>query len=143
MSNASPVRADSPFLLDILEGIRRRRKALRSHNANPIVERIIEVRDGNPVERIEIVFHPRTNQTLTVIVWENRSIWVHACEAIKNAGWKFQYTASGRFLAPGGGRDLVPALEASLSRMFEMTRENSVRLSEIWDRLLANGPQPT
>ena len=139
MSNAAPVRADSPFLLDVLEGIRRRRKALRARNASPIVE----IRDGIRVERIEIACRPRTNQRLTILVWEDRWTWVHACESIKNAGWKFQYTASGRFLGADGGRDLIRALEASLSAMFEMTSENSARLGDIWDRLLANGPQPT
>jgi hypothetical protein len=88
--------ADNPFLTAVLSALKRRSKALKHRNAVPTVERIVEIRDGVTLERIEIVMRVRRRQSLTVLAWDDRSIWIHACEAIKNTGWRFQFTDSGR-----------------------------------------------
>jgi len=142
MPAASPAHADSPFLLAVLAALKKRSRALKHGNAIPTIDRIIEITDGEPLERIEIEFRTRKRQSLRILVWEDRAIWVHACEAISKAGWKFQFTDSGRLIGHASERELVAALEASLSAMFEMTADDLDRLTAIWGPLLAHGPRP-
>lgn len=142
MFNSPQIAAQSAFLSEVLECLRRRGKALKHKNATPSVDRIIEAKDGRSVERIEIVCQPRKHQTLKLIVWEDRDVWVHACEAVKNSGWKFQYTKSGRVLGPNPAHQVIAALEQTLAQMFEMSSANVGLLGNTWDPLLANGPRP-
>ena len=137
-----PDRPGSPFLADLLDSLRRRSKALKHKNSTPEVERFIDTRDGLTEERIEIRFSNRRRQQLTLTVWEDRSMRVSASEAIWQAGWKFQLCSEGRFNGSGGGREIVDALEASLSAMFGMTGNDATRLDAVWGPLLAKGPQP-
>lgn len=134
-------RSDCPFLLDVLDSLKRRGKALKHRNATPIIERFIELRDGKTEERVEVTFKVRKRQIVALTVWGDRWISIRAAESIPQAGWKFQYTHSGRFLGTEGGRDLVKATEASLSEMYELTDTTVERLDLIWRPLLANGPQ--
>ncbi|WP_152998805.1 hypothetical protein [Sphingopyxis sp. H115] len=125
----------------MLDSLKRRRKALKHHNATPTIERFIELRDGKTEERVEVTFKVRKRQSVALTVWGDRWISIRAAESISQAGWKFQYTHSGRFLGTEGGRDLVRATEASLSEMYELTDTTVERLDLIWSPLLANGPQ--
>lgn len=134
-------RSDCPFLLDVLDSLKRRGKALKHRNATPIIECVIELRDGKTEERVEVTFKVRKRQIVALTVWGDRWISIRAAESIPQAGWKFQYTHSGRFLGTEGGRDLVKATEASLSEMYELTDTTVERLDLIWRPLLANGPQ--
>jgi hypothetical protein len=137
-----PPRAHSQFLSDVLDSLRRRSKALKHQNATPTIERFTDTVEGVTEERVEIIFRQRKRQVLQMSVWEDRSVRVHASEAIWKGGWKFEYSCFGRFVAAGGARDLVRAAEASLSTMFGMTDENVALLDEIWGPLLAKGPTP-
>lgn len=134
-------RSDCPFILHVLDSVKRRGKALKHKNATPTIERFIEVLDGESEERVEIALRVRKRQVLTLTIWCDRWVQVQASESISQAGWKFQYAHSGRFLGADGGRDLVEAVEASLSEMYEMTDANVGRLDAIWKALLANGPR--
>jgi hypothetical protein len=134
-------RPDCPFILHILDSLKRRGKALKHRNAIPTIERFIEVRDGESEERVEITLKARKRQILALTIWCDRWVSVRASESISQVGWKFQYTHSGRFLRADGGRDLIEAVEASLSEMSEMTDANVERLDVIWRSLLAIGPQ--
>ena len=137
-----PTNADAPFLLDLLDALRRRRKALGHKGVKLTVDRVIEEKPNYHVERIDLVLRLGKRQTITMTVRQDRTIWVHACEAAANAGWRFQYTADGRLLGTYAGRDLVAAIEETASSMFGMTGETVGSLSQIWDRLLARGPRP-
>lgn len=134
-------RPDCPFILDVLDSLKRRGKALKHRNATPTIERFIEHRDGETEERVEVTFKARKRQILALTVWGDRWVSIRASESIPQAGWKFQYTHSGRFLGTEGGRDLVKATEASLSEMYELIDSTVERLDVIWRPLLANGPQ--
>ena len=134
-------RSDCPFILDVLDSLKRRGKALKHRNATPTIERFIELRDDEAEERVEITFKPRNRQILALTIWCDRWVSIRASEAIPQAGWKFQYTHSGRLLGAEGGRDLVEATEASLTAMYELDDGNISRLDIIWRSLLANGPQ--
>lgn len=137
-----PTSADAPILLDFLEALRRRRKALAHKNVILTVDRIIEEKANDRVERIDLVIRLRKRQTITMTLRQDRTVRLHACEAITKAGWRFQYTAEGRLLGTNGGSDLVAAIEETGSRMFGMTNETVGSLGLIWDRLIARGPQP-
>ena len=136
-----PVNANSPFLSDVLAALKKRSRALKHRNATPAVDRIIEIIDGNPLERVEIEIGRRPHQTLRVIAWEDRAIWVHASELVPKAGWKFQFTDSGRLVGRAGPRELVGAIEASLSAMYGVTADDLNRLVAVWGPLLAKGPK--
>ena len=136
-----PIRSNSLFLAALLNSLKRRSKALKNKNASPKIERFVDTQDGESEERIEITVVQRTRQRLTVIAWEDRAIQVQASESILQAGWKFQFVCSGRFIGAPDGREIVQALEASLSAMFEMTSENVAQLDTIWGSLLATGPR--
>ena len=134
-------RIDSEFLEDVLESFRRRSKALKHRNAKPQIERFLEVQEDQSTERIEILIDRKPRQTLRLILWSHRYIDVLAAEAISQAGWKYQYQYSGRFVGGAGGRKIVAAVEASLSAMFELTSEDVFKLEQIWKPLLAKGPR--
>ena len=136
------IRTESPFIAGVLDSLKRRSKALKHQNATPVIDRFIESREGVTEQRVEITFAKRPRQKLTLTLWEDRTVEVHASEAIWQAGWKFHYARAGRFVGVGGPQDLVRATEASLSKMFEMTSKNVGQLDELWGPLLADGPRP-
>lgn len=133
-------RSDCPFILDVLDSLKRRGKALKHRNATPMIERFVELRDGEAEERVEITFRARKRQTLALTIWCDRWMSIRASESISQAGWKFQYTHSGRFLGAEGGRDLIAAAESSLSAMYDLDDASIGSLDIIWRPLLANGP---
>ncbi|WP_374396388.1 hypothetical protein [Sphingopyxis sp.] len=135
------VRTDCAFLVDVLDSLARRRKALKNQNAAPTIERFVEIRNHTAEERIEITFGKHNRQTLALTLWSDRWVSVRASEAIAKAGWKYRYECSGRFVGEGGGRDLVQAVEATILEMFRMTENDVDRLETIWSAKLAGGPQ--
>jgi hypothetical protein len=137
-----PTSADAPFLLNFLDALRRRQKPFRHKGITLTVDRIIEEKPGGRVERIDLTLRFRKRQTLTITIRQDRTVWLHACEAISKAGWLFQYTADGRLLGNYDGRDLIAGIEETASAMFGMTRETAGSLGAIWDKLLARGPRP-
>jgi hypothetical protein len=139
--SSKPSRTDTPLIIDLLDSLRRRSKALKHKNASPAIERFVDARDGLTEERVELRFTSRKRQQLTLTLWEDRTVRVIASESVPQAGWKFTYTSEGRLVGSEGGRSIVSALEASLSAMFEMTGEDVARLETIWGPLLAKGPQ--
>ena len=141
MPPGPPITANSPFLSDVLEALRRRRRALKHQNALPEIERIIEIEEGVAQERLEIRMAPRKRQRLGLIVRQDRTIRVQATESIAKAGWKFEFADQGRLVAQTDGRAFVAALEASLSAMFEMTADQMDRLERVWNPLIAKGPR--
>lgn len=122
--------------------MKKRSTALKHRNVSPAIQRIIVVHEDVALKRIEISMRPNHRQSLTVMAWADRSIWVHACESIKNAGWLFQFTDSGRLAGTVDEDEIVKAMEASLSAMFGMSAETVGRLSPIRHPLLAKGSVP-
>jgi hypothetical protein len=49
-------RPDCPFIMDVLDSLKRRSKALKHQNATPVIERLVEIRDGKPEELVEVTF---------------------------------------------------------------------------------------
>ncbi|MBX9884286.1 MAG: hypothetical protein K2X68_04865 [Novosphingobium sp.] len=137
-----PTIADSPFLLNFLDSLRRRQKPFKHKGISLVVDRVIEERSDRRVERLDLVLRFRKRQTITLIIRQDRTIRLHACEAITKAGWFFQYTTDGRLLGIYDGGDLVAGIEKTVSAMFGMSGETVSLLDAIWDKLLARGPQP-
>jgi hypothetical protein len=136
-----PMSADAPFLQDLLNALRRRQKAFAHKGVKLIADRVIEEKPDGRIERIDLVLRLRKRQIITLTIKQDRTVRLHACEAIAKAGWRFQYTSNGRLLGTQSGRDLVEAMEATASSMFGMTDQTAGSLSLIWDQLLARGPQ--
>ena len=136
-----PIALDSAFLTEVYDALRKRRRAFKHQGALPETERVIEVVEGFRQERLEIGFRPRARQRLGVSLRQDRTIRVQATESITKAGWKFDFTDSGRLAGHVDGRTLVGALEASIGAMFTMTAEDMSRMRGIWDPLIAKGPR--
>lgn len=134
-------REESKFLDDVLESFRRRSKALKHRNAKPKLERFLEVHEGQSIERLEVQIDRKPRQILRLTLWSDRQIDVLAAEAIRGAGWRFQYQNAGRFAGGVDGRKVVAAVEASLSAMFEIASEDVPQLEQIWKPLIAKGPR--
>ena len=137
-----PTNADAPFLLDLLDALRRRQKAFAHKGITLTADRVIEEKPEQRIERIDLIIRLRKRQTITIIVRQDRTVRLHACEAITKAGWRFEYTTNGRLPGTYCGMDLVVAIEKTASSMFGMTGDTVSLLSLIWDRLLARGPRP-
>jgi len=141
MACASPHDIDNPFLLEAIEALAHCRQSALDREAAPAIHRAIEFRNGGTCARVEILFRQCRNQMLSIHLWENRAISLHAGEAIRNGGWKFHFSSAGRFLATQDGQALVRAAEASLTAMAETTDADPERLEAIWQPLIARGPR--
>lgn len=140
-SIAAPVRADDPFLTEFLEALRKRSKALKHRNWSISIDRIVERQDGEDSERIALHCEQRPRQRVSFELNAKREVYLSASESIAKAGWKFTYSDYGRLLPSVSGRTLVALLETTLTEMFEMTERKTYKFGQIWQAVLAKGPQ--
>ncbi|MEO0461845.1 MAG: hypothetical protein AAF127_01860 [Pseudomonadota bacterium] len=140
MANEKPERRDSEFLSQVLDSLRKRRRALKHISGVPQIERFVDVHEDRSEERLEVTFNPFTHQRLRAIFWDDRWIQISALESIPKAGWKFEFAAEGRFLRGNDGKSVIAAIEQTLSMMFEATQEDAMEFDQIWAPLLAAGP---
>ncbi|NYT41779.1 hypothetical protein HZY97_13490 [Sphingomonas sp. R-74633] len=141
MASASPHHIDSSFLLDALDALKQRQATLPNQDVAPAIHRAIEFQGGVPRARIEILFQQCRSQMLSIHLWEDRAISLHAGEAMPNGGWMFRYGSAGRFPGPNEGPELMAAAEASLLAMSDSSEADPERLEAIWRPLIAKGPR--
>lgn len=63
-----------------------------------------------------------------------------AVELVSQAGWKFEFQTSGRFVGDEDGMEIVAAIEDTIFAMFDLTSAEVSKLDVIWRPLLAKGP---
>lgn len=104
-------------------------------------ERVLELKEGDEHERIELRLRERASRGLSVRLWlwDDRWCWFDARIGAKT-GWAFEWTDQGR-LAPGQtGRSLVEACECA----FDKARAaDADALAALWRPLLLRGPVAT
>lgn len=134
---------ENPFLMEITECLRKRNKALKHKVREIKCERIIEIEDGQRTEKVELEFRTwgeRGKTCVRVYAWADRWAWIDARAATKQ-GWAWEWNYEGRLLGEFGGREAVGGIEDTLQQAHNMEPRRMQELTDIWARLLAQGPK--
>jgi len=138
-------KADTDFAQAVLDAFRKRSKAISRLAARPECTPVKEVINGRESQLgrtdIEIRYQLRGAWVdLRFHVWGDRWVWVDARSSSKS-GWVWEFTIEGRFISPGGARDLVARAEETISASYKSTDDIPQAMSAIWATCLATGPQ--
>ena len=132
--------SDKEILKSTLLAFKKRHRALKYQAGEIRCDKIVERHDREDIEKIEIKLSMRADTRITLHVWEDRWVLVTSREMAKRR-WVWEWRYDGRLLGPHNGRALVEALELTMATTFEMSKERTAELSEIWRPLLARGPK--
>jgi hypothetical protein len=133
----------APFLIDVVDALRKRSKALKFRVKSLICDRVIERKGDDEVEKIELTITPHQDRAKTQIrlhFWEDRWIWIDIRRSEK-IGWQWRWGNDGRLTGEFEGRDIVVAIEKTIDQTNSITAETVSELDEIWRALLARGPK--
>ena len=138
---------NNAFLADIAFSYKKRRKSLKhrtskmscvksynntSENRNEC-EEIFELTVETPGASKRAVFQ--------LHAWEDRWVWVDGRQSISKQGWLWEWTHEGRFIGDGGGRQLIEALEKSISLSPSFSdHPYQAQITGVWKPILASGP---
>jgi hypothetical protein len=131
------------FSSAVLEAFQKRQRAFSRRGAPVECTPVKEIVDGRESEigrtDVRIEFRvDRARITLRLQVWGDRWVWVDARRSAK-FGWVWESTSEGRFVSPGGARDLVAHVEETLSAAHLPIADVPRAISAIWSRCLAVG----
>lgn len=132
----------SDFLIECVESLRRRTKALGSRGRYLHCDRVIVVEDGVRSEKLEIDQRGRTPNSAPAFrldIWDDRWVWVEAYQASKQ-GWVWQWNTEGRAFGVSIARTIISKFEATISAAAFMTSVKTDEFDAIWMSLLASGP---
>lgn len=138
-------RFENEFLEEVAESLRKRRKAI-SHQASRIDgQKAYETVGSAKEEKFEIYLDKtssRKGPRLKVSVWADRWILVDAREPSGKGvkGWLWEWTADGRLIGGLSGKEIVRALEESISALYAMDKGRVQKFDEIWRHILTRGP---
>ena len=127
---------ESPFLRGILDGLSKRRKAIRYKVRQISVEKVRERTGSEEREKLEITCEGNA-QKLRLFLWDDRWVFVDARISSKQ-GWAWEFTYQGRWMGIADARVLVAALEQSIEAS---SLGDSAKLEGVWRPLLAQGPR--
>ena len=133
-------KSDHEALADFLEAIRKRSRALKYKFAVVECERVIELKDREAHERIELRLAERSTRglRLTLWLWDDRCCWFDARRGAKS-GWAFEWSYDGRLVGELAGRGLIEALEKA-HELIAVYEGNAEQLTSLWRPLLLRGP---
>ena len=133
----------NPFLLNFIESLRKRNKALKYKASSITCERVLVREEGEETEKLELLFeaaHTTAKLPLSVHVWEDRWVWVSIrLLAKQGVVWAWRY--EGRLLGNFGGREIIAAIEKTIDKSFDMKSDNVKSFEPIWRQMLAQGPK--
>lgn len=106
-------------------------------------ERVIEEKDGERTERIDITFERRAAQgfVLRARIWQDRWVWIDV-RAGGKSGWIFEWSIEGRSAGGLSGRELMQTVEATFDAISISNGIDQNALNNIWRGILLNGPRP-
>ena len=134
----------SPFLMEFLESLKKRSKALKHKTSSLTCERVLTEHDGRRLERIDVEITPGFSASksfpCSFKLWEDRWISISLCEW-KNETWDWNWQEEGTILPVIDGQGLVSAIEATISSSFEMNSSKISLFSEMWRPYLARSPE--
>src|SRR5262245_21939179 len=105
--------SDHSWISDVLDGLRRRSRALKHKTHSVECDRVFEEAAGKRTERVDITFRKsRSSQgfVLRAKIWQDRWTWIDV-RAGGRIGWKFEWTTEGRAAGGLSGRALLEAIE--------------------------------
>lgn len=135
--------SDQLWIADVLDGLRRRSRALKHKTHSVECERVFEEADGKRTERLDLTLRQsRSSQSfvLRAKIWEDRWTWIDA-RAGGKSGWAFEWTTDGR--AAGGltGQKLTAAIEETFDVISRAGAADSAALGQMWTPILLRGPK--
>jgi hypothetical protein len=135
--------SDQAWIADVLDGLRRRSRALKHKTHSVECERVFEEADGQRIERLDLTLrHSRSSQgfVLRAKTWEDRWTWIDARGGGKS-GWSFEWSTEGR--AAGGltGQKLTAAIEETFDAIATASATEDGALGELWKPILLHGPR--
>lgn len=127
------------FLSLVVNGFKRRSKAIKHKTKNLTFDRVTERKEDNSeFEKIEIeATNLGGNSQFRIFIWEDRWIWIDARCLGKN-GWVWEWTRDGRLIAEDKQRVIVTAFEQSLMVLYEENSQIVFELDAIWKPLLSS-----
>ena len=136
------VKPKSDVLLEVVQSLQKRRKALKYKVDSLACERVVERSDDGDLEKLEVRFKNKNgplSTTLTFHIWEDRWAWIDA-RAGGKMGWKWEWSGEGRMSGRDIGKQVLTHLEKSLSVMWDEDADISQALESLWVKILAKGP---
>jgi hypothetical protein len=136
--------SDHAWIADVLDGLRRRSRALKHKTHSVECERAFEEADGKRTERIDITLRrSRSSQGLVLRakIWQDRWTWIDARSAGKN-GWTREWTVEGRAAGGVSGQALTRAIEEAFDAISISKAADDATLNEVWNAILVRGPRP-
>jgi hypothetical protein len=129
----------------VLAAFKKRSKALSRSGSTLECTPVKEIVDGRESERgrTDVTIDYRVDAarvTLRIHAWGDRWVWIDARRSSK-AGWVWEFTAEGRFVASNGAREFVERAEATISASYLPDTEVSAAMRAIWLKCLATGPR--
>lgn len=133
----------SRFLAEVLAALKKRRRAIKYTLRKFTAEKLVERGEGQDREKLEIgcEFHSSQHTALRLFLWGDRWIWVDARSLKKGDGWTWHFTHEGRAVGGLTGRQIVEALEASISASSPAHGNHAELLEQVWHPILALGPR--
>jgi len=131
------------FSRAVIEAFRKRNRALSRRGASVECTPVKEIVDGRESEvgRADINIEYRVDAARVVLrlqIWDDRWLRLDVRRSSKS-GWVWESTNEGRFVSPGGARDLVSQVEETLSASYLPAADVPRAISTIWSRFLAIG----
>lgn len=135
---------NDPFLESIRFSLSKRSKALKHNTQSCSFERVWEGELDSRIEKIEICLNLHDDSRGTRVrlyAWDNGWLWLDA-RAAQKKGWRWEWSYEGRRLGEFDGRDIVAALEDTISAASFREAGETDDFTEIWQNMLARGPAP-
>lgn len=136
--------SENVAIADLIDGLRRRTRALRRSFHLLECAKVIETDAGPEREKLELRLQRTRSPKGPVFrlhMWEDRWIWVDFREAAPK-GWKWCWTTEGRLSGVKRGSDLIEAIERSAKLIYAAEGAPQQALDELWRPLLLTGPSP-
>ena len=135
--------SDHEWITDVLDGLRRRSRALKHKLHSVECERVFEEAGGNRTERIDLTFRQSRSSKGVVLrakIWQDRWAWVDARSG-GNGGWIFEWTVEGRAAGGVSGQALMRAIEETYDALPISDSADDAALNEKWKVILLRGPK--
>jgi|CXWL01.1.fsa_nt_gi hypothetical protein len=136
--------SDHAWIADLLDGLRRRSRALKYKMHSVECERVIEEADGERTERIDLTLRQsrsRQGLVLRAKIWEDRWAWVDA-RAGGKSGWTMEWTVEGRAAGGVSGRAFITSIEETFDAISIASAADAAALNKMWQPILLRGPKP-
>lgn len=133
------------FVQEVIDGLRKRSKAIKHSGGSLDWERVKEIENGveSTIGRLDVDVSYRISASavrIRLIVWSDRWIWIDVRRRAK-LGWAWEVTAEGRFLSEQGARDLIRRLEETIDVTWSADAQIASLVERIWKPHLAHGPK--